>query len=162
MSGFNMERLGVPAIAPASPMAFDFGSAGSNAQVSALLNKIGLGDGGGAQVPGVNVGGALGEAGIGGVAEQSGLAKTLGGIGSGVSILGDLASIYLDFQANKLAKKELSSQIGFANANLENSVKSYNTRLADIRRARGHTQGDSASTTEAGITANSLDFKRIG
>jgi len=100
--------------------------------------------------------------GIGGEAVKSRLSEMLGNIGSGVSILGDLASIYLGFQQNQLAKKQLGVQTGFANANLENTVKSYNTRLADIYRSRGYTQGDSAAATEQAITANSLNFKRIG
>ena len=88
-------------------------------------------------------------------------ADLLGNIGSGVSILGDLAGIYQGFQANKLAKQEFGANRAFANANLENTVKSYNTRLADIYRARGYTQGDDTAATQAAITANSLNFKRI-
>ncbi len=164
MSGFSMENLGVPAVAPVSSGSLaSFGSTPlSSPGLGGALRAFGVGEGTGPQVPGVDVGEALGAAGIGGAAPQSKLSQYLGDFGSGVSILGDLASIYLGFQANKMAKKELATQTGFANANLENTVKSYNTRLADIRRARGYTQGDSASTTEAGISANSLDFKRIG
>ena len=111
---------------------------------------------------GNNLGDSLRATGIGGAAGKSRLSEMLGNIGSGVSILGDLASIYLGFQQNQLAKKQLGVQTGFANANLENTVKSYNTRLADIYRSRGYTQGDSAAATEQAISANSLNFKRIG
>lgn len=158
-------NLGVPAIAPVNSSSINFGAgAFSNEGVSSILRSFGVGESipGGSEIPGVSVGGALRDAGIGGVAPKSKLSQYLGDFGSGVSILGDLASIYLGFQANKLAKRELNTQVGFANANLENTVKSYNTRLADIRRARGHTEGASSADVEAGITANSLDFKRIG
>lgn len=104
---------------------------------------------------------AFKEGGIGGETEPSKFASMLGNIGSGVSILGDLANIYFGFQQQKQAKKQFGAQMGFANANLENTVKSYNTRLADIYKARGFTQGDSADTTNQAITANSLNFQRI-
>jgi hypothetical protein len=158
-------NLGVPEISPisSSSLATFGGSPAGGDSLGGVLRSFGVGEGSSdLPIPGVNVGEALAQASIGGVAPKSKLSQYLGDFGSGVSILGDLAQIYLGFQANKMAKKELATQTGFANANLENTVKSYNTRLADIRRARGHTQGDSAADIEAGITANSLDFKRIG
>lgn len=92
---------------------------------------------------------------------KSALAGKLENLGSGVSILGDLANIYFGFQQQKQARRAFQGQMGFANANLENTVKSYNTRLADLYKARGFTQGDSSDATNQAINSNSLNFKTI-
>jgi hypothetical protein len=99
--------------------------------------------------------------GIGGEPKMSKLASTLGTIGSGVGILGDLAGIYLGFKAQKEAKKQFAMQTKFANANLGNTVDAYNTRLKDIYTTRGYTQGDSSQKTQDAITSNSLKFRQV-
>jgi hypothetical protein len=108
-----------------------------------------------------NVGGALKDGGVGGEPPVSKLGEMLGNLGSGVSILGDLAGIYLGFQEQKMAKRQFGAQLGFANANLENSVKSYNNRYSDMLTSRGFTQGTSNNETQQAITSGSLNFRPI-
>lgn len=134
---------------------------------SSSLRALGVGEG--AVAPGINmsasavpgVGGALKAGGIGGEAPVSKLGEMLGNLGSGVSILGDLAGIYLGFQQQKMARHQFGAQLGFANANLENSVKSYNNRYSDMLTARGFTQSTPNSETQQAITSGSLNFRPI-
>lgn len=163
--------LGVPPIPPIdaslpgyNAMGAVSGMTSASTPSSANLRTFGVGEGSvpaGAGHSGSNLRQAYKDEGIGGDAPPSKLSGLLGDIGSGVSILGDLAQIYLGFQQQKQAKREFRAQMGFANANLENTVKSYNTRLADIYTARGYTQGNDQAATQQAITANSLNFQRI-
>lgn len=89
------------------------------------------------------------------------MSKLLGNIGTGVGIFADLAGVWQGFQQQKLAKKAFQTQLAFANANLENTVKDYNTRRMDTLQSRGFTQGDSAAATQQAINASSLNFRRI-
>jgi hypothetical protein len=70
--------------------------------------------------------------------------------------LGDLSSLWSGNQAAKLAKDQFKFTKNFANKNLANQTKSYNTALSDRLTARGVTQGDSAETTREQIEKNRL------
>lgn len=64
----------------------------------------------------------------------------LQGIGAGIQGLGSLASafgnLYMGNKALKFAKDQFNFQKDLANTNLNNSIKSYNTKLGDIANTR--------------------------
>ena len=70
--------------------------------------------------------------------------------------LGTLGSLWGSFQSNKLARDSLNFQKDFAQKNLANSIKSYNTALTDRATSRGFVQGDSKDTTQQYINDNKL------
>lgn len=72
---------------------------------------------------------------------------------SGLSALGNLWSA---FSANSLAKKQLDTSTMFANANLTNQIKSYNTSLSDRATARGVAEGQTPDQVRQYVAANSL------
>lgn len=74
----------------------------------------------------------------------------------GLSALGSLSNIYAGFQANKLAKDQLSFTKDITNTNLNNSIKSYNTQLEDRARSRATAENRDQSTADAYIAANRL------
>lgn len=98
---------------------------------------------------GAGSGGGLFSSGAGGLASLDGL-KLIGG---GLSTIGNL---WTAFQAQKLAKEQFNFQKDFANTNLANQIKSYNTALEDRITARSFTQGDDEATTQAYIEKNKL------
>lgn len=61
-------------------------------------------------------------------------------IGAGIQGLGSLASafgnLYMGNKALKFAKDQFNFQKDLANTNLNNSIKSYNTKLGDIANTR--------------------------
>lgn len=74
----------------------------------------------------------------------------------GLSALGSLANIYGGFQANKLAKDQLSFTKDITNTNLNNSIKSYNTALEDRARSRAVAENRDQSTADEYIEKNKL------
>lgn len=72
---------------------------------------------------------------------------------SGLQTLGNLWGA---FQAQKLAKKQFAFTKDFAEANLANQIKSYNTAIADRARSRGVMEGQSPDQVSNYISANSL------
>lgn len=72
-----------------------------------------------------------------------------------------LSNMWNSYQANKMAKKQFDFTRNFANVNLENQTKQYNTTLADIARTRGQIEGQSQAQQDAYYNANKLDSKRI-
>lgn len=90
-------------------------------------------------------------------------AGALGGLGMniptfqlGLGALGSLAGIYSGFQANKLAKDQLSFTKDITNTNLNNQIKSYNTALEDRARSRATAENRDQSTADEYIAANRL------
>lgn len=77
-------------------------------------------------------------------------------IGMGLSGLSTLGNIWNSFQAKKLAKEQLEFQKNFANTNLTNSIKSYNTQLGDRSRSRAAQEGQSAEAAQAYVDQNKL------
>lgn len=95
--------------------------------------------------------------------------SALGGSGQGMDWLGKggivdfglqglqaLTGIVNANKANKLAGKQFEFQKEMANANLNNSISSFNTRLADRARSRGHVEGQSQAQVDQYINDNKL------
>lgn len=74
----------------------------------------------------------------------------------GLGALGSLANIYGGFQANKLAKDQLSFTKDITNTNLNNSIQSYNTALEDRARSRATAENRSQSSADEYIEKNKL------
>ena len=72
-----------------------------------------------------------------------------------------LSNMWNAYEANKMAKKQFDFTRDFANVNLENQTKQYNTTLADISRTRGQIEGQSQAQQDAYYNANKLESKRI-
>lgn len=79
--------------------------------------------------------------------------ETLAGIGQ------TLAGLYMGNKQLKLGERALGLQESAFNNNLEHTIKSYNTKLADQAKARGFTQGQSQAEIDSHIANNSL--KRV-
>ena len=103
-----------------------------------------------------SIGSAAAPGATGGAGTMSKLSGGLQNAGSAMDILGGLADIYFGFQQQKLAKRNLAFQKDAFNANLGNSVQSYNTALGDRIRARHFTEGKSDSQTAAYLEENKL------
>lgn len=76
-----------------------------------------------------------------------------GNLGQG--ILGAF-NIYSGLQANKLAKQQLAFAKQQYSTNLANSIKSYNTQLADKINSRYAVEGKSSADAAAYLEANKL------
>lgn len=74
----------------------------------------------------------------------------------GLDAIGSLANIYGGFQANKLAKDQLSFAKDVTNTNLNNQIKSYNTALEDRARSRATAENRDQASADAYIEANRL------
>jgi hypothetical protein len=72
-----------------------------------------------------------------------------------------LGSLWAAWQSMKMAKKQFSFNKEFANANLGNQIKSYNTALADRANSRAVQENKTPESAQAYIAANSLEQKRI-
>lgn len=80
-------------------------------------------------------------------------------LGTAGLALGGLQSLNNLIQGNKafnLAKDQFRFQKDVANANLNNSIKSYNSSLEDRLRSRGVAQGTDAATVQ-----DEIDRKRL-
>lgn len=71
----------------------------------------------------------------------------------GVSTLGNLWGAW---QSNKLAKDQLNFTKDYANRNLHNQTKAYNTALEDRARSRAMVEGQSATQQQSYIDRNRL------
>ncbi len=102
----------------------------------------------------------------GGAPQNPALSGGLGSLGNlgmnvptvqlGLGALGSLANIYGGFQANKLAKDQLSFTKDITNTNLNNQVKSYNTALEDRARSRAVAENRDQASADAYIEKNKL------
>ncbi len=70
--------------------------------------------------------------------------------------LGTIGSLWAAFQAQKLAKKQFSMTKKVTEANLGNSIASYNTTLEDRARSRAAVEGQSQEQMNAYIDKNRL------
>jgi hypothetical protein len=78
---------------------------------------------------------------------------------TGRLIIGGLQTIgnlWQAWEANKLAKKQFSFQKEFAEKNMANQIKSYNTTLEDRTRSRTHSEGGTQAEAAAYIEKNRL------
>ena len=66
------------------------------------------------------------------------------------------ANLYGGVQQLDLAKKQFNSMREFGNININNQMKSYNTRIADRARSRGLTEGQSPEEIASYTSRNSL------
>lgn len=95
----------------------------------------------------------------------AGASTAMGPMGIANAAIGGLqtlGNLYMAFQANKLAKKQFRFQRDFANANLANSIKSYNTALEDRIRSRSFTEGRPDGYADTVINKNRLEDRRVG
>ena len=70
--------------------------------------------------------------------------------------LNTLGSLWTGFKSLGLANKQFAFQKEFANANLANQIKSYNTALADRSRSRAAMEGQTPEQAQAYIDANKM------
>ncbi len=87
---------------------------------------------------------------------SSGLGLNMGTANLALSGLGTIGNLYAAFQAQNLAKKQFQFTKKIGEANLANSVASYNTTLMDRARSRGKTEGQTQQQTDEYIQKNRL------
>ena len=104
--------------------------------------------------PGAAITGSVTPTGAGGMGTGLGLNVGTGQVA--LSGLGALASVWGASKQNKLANDQFKFQKDFANTNLNNSIKSYNTTLEDRLTARGAVQGQSSADVQEQIARNRL------
>ena len=131
LSGQNNQNFTSPAMAynPGQSLGMDFTSNASN-------------------TPALN--------GVGGAGSFGQLGMNIPTFQLGLGALGSLANIYGGFQANRLAKDQLSFTKDITNTNLNNSIKSYNTALEDRARSRAVAENRDQSTADESIENNKL------
>ncbi|AVO23153.1 hypothetical protein RIVERRIDER_72 [Xanthomonas phage RiverRider] len=101
--------------------------------------------------------GGAGVAGIGGMgAGGSGLGWNMNTLQLGLGGLQTLGGLYGAFQANKLARDQFNFSKSFANTNLNNSMQTYNTALADRARSRAVVEGQSDAERDQYVDQNRL------
>ena len=104
-------------------------------------------------VPGVQPAGSnlpkVGGAGVGGATPGflgiEGLGANLGTLNMGLSGLETIGKLWAAFESQKLAKQQFGFQKEFANTNLNNQIRSYNTALTDRANTRAIVNGQSAA-----------------
>lgn len=74
----------------------------------------------------------------------------------GLSGLNTLGNLWGAWQAQGLARDQLNFTRNVTNTNLNNSIQSYNTALADRARARGVAEGQSSDEVSNYIASNRL------
>ena len=77
----------------------------------------------------------------------------LGGIGT-------IGSLWMAYQAQKLAKEQFSFQKDMMNANFANQLQSYNTALTDKINSRTAQEGGDTADAQAYIDNNKLEDTR--
>jgi hypothetical protein len=111
-----------------------------------------------ASVIGTGKPGGLGD--VGGIG-NSGHGFNIGTAQLALGGLQTIGALWNAWQANKLAKQQFNFQKDFANANLANQIKSYNTALEDRSRSRAFTEGQDAATAQAYVDHNRLADRKI-
>lgn len=130
---------------------FDAGSLNFGIDNSALTGADPTAVGGGA--PGMGaVGPSIGGASHGFLGNMSTEQK----VGLGIGGLKTLGSLWMGLKQLSLAKKQFQFQRDFANTNLANSMKTYNTALAGRARAQGYMEGNSQADVANYVQQNSL------
>lgn len=77
-------------------------------------------------------------------------------LGMGLNALNSIGNLWGAWQASKIAKDQLDFTKATTNTNLNNSIQSYNTALADRARARGAAEGQTAQDIQSYIDQNRL------
>ena len=104
--------------------------------------------------PGAAISGSVTPTAAGGMGTGLGLNVGTGQVA--LSGLGALASVWGASKQNKLAQDQFKFQKDFANTNLNNSIKSYNTALEDRLTSRGVAQGQSTAEVQDQIARNRM------
>lgn len=128
-----------------------FGGGGSPDVTSFLGNS---GGGGGAALDLSGVAGAT--AGAGGLGSTLGAFAANPAVGAGLVGLQAITGLIQGNKQYKLARDQFKFQKQIANANLNNSIKSYNNTLEDRLNSRGFTEGRNAADTAAEIERKRL------
>lgn len=92
----------------------------------------------------------------GAAAGGSGFGMNLGTAGLGLQGLSSLSNLIQGNKALDLSKDQFKFQKAFANTNLNNSIKSYNTALEDRLNSRAVAEGRSPETAAEQIERNKL------
>ena len=87
---------------------------------------------------------------------STGIGMNIGTGQMALSGLSSLGSLYGSLQSNKLAKEQFKFTKDFANTNLNNQIKSYNTTLSDRIRSRSVMEGTDSAAAEAYLDKNRL------
>lgn len=77
-------------------------------------------------------------------------------LGSIISGIGTLGNLWGSSRALGLARDQFNFQKDFANTNLTNQIKSYNTALEDRARTRAAVEGQSQDSAQSYIDRNRL------
>ena len=77
-------------------------------------------------------------------------------IGLALQGLGTIGSLWAGFKQLGLANKQFEYTKKITDTNLDNSIKSYNTTLADRARARAATEGRPQTEAEAYVDKNKM------
>lgn len=87
---------------------------------------------------------------------STGIGMNIGTGQMALSGLASLGSLYGSLQSNKLAKEQFKFTKDFANTNLNNQIKSYNTTLSDKIHSRSVMDGTGPAAAEAYLDKNRL------
>lgn len=87
---------------------------------------------------------------------SSGFGLNAGTLGLGLQGLSSLSNLIQGNKALDLSRDQFNFQKSFANTNLNNSIKSYNTALEDRLNARAAVEGRSAASAAEQIERNRL------
>lgn len=86
----------------------------------------------------------------------SGFGMNIGTVGMGLQGLSALGNLLQGNKAQKLAQDQFKFQKQFANTNLNNQIKSYNTALEDRLNSRAVTEGRTLESAAEQIERNRL------
>jgi hypothetical protein len=116
------------------------------------------GNGLGLQMPGTTPTSPLSALGSGGdlSADSFNFGANIPTLRMGLSGLNTLGNLWGAWQAQGLARDQLNFTRNVTNTNLNNSIQSYNTALADRARARGVAEGQSSDEVSNYIASNRL------
>lgn len=89
-------------------------------------------------------------------APQMGLGMNLPTAQLGLGALNSLGNLWQSWNASKLAKEQLNFTKEFTNTNLNNSIQSYNTALADRAHSRAAMEGRSTGSAQEYINQNAM------
>lgn len=78
------------------------------------------------------------------------------GLNLGLQGLQTIAGLWNANKMYKMANKQFNMQKEFANANLNNTIQSYNTRLSDRARSRGFVEGQSQQQIDDYVNKNRM------
>ena len=105
--------------------------------------------------------GMYSQGGLSGFLRNNGVGANLKTFNGAIQGLTSLGNLWAGAQQLKLAKRQFDASRDFANINLANQTKSYNTAVADRARSRGAMEGQSQSQVDDYIARNSLQERQV-